>query len=175
MDTRKKELIQRDNFIILLPDEDHSSKGPATLFMVPKDAVKAWVKITPELNEAMDKAKKLAFNKAFEAYPDKMNKFMNGDDSQLDDELFDSIMADPQFKKVITTIHVAAMVDLRNTMGHEEFDGSYVVKDPEILEEFVERADWSAYDSTGGWATGESVKDKVSYDRESGNVNIESS
>ena len=175
MDTRKKELLQRDNFIILLPDLENSTDGPATLYMIPKDAITAWVKMTPELNEAMEALRKMAFGQAFKLHPEKMTKFMNGDDSQLDDELFDSIMADPKFKKTITIIHIAAMVDYRNTLGNEEFDDSYKVKDKEIIEEFVEKAEWNAYDSTDGWATGETVKERVSYDPESGRASIESS
>ena len=160
--------------IILLPDDENTLEGPATLYMVPREALNAWVKITPELNEAMEKVRKLAFSKAFQIHPEKMKKFMEGDDSQLDDDLFESIIEDPQFSKVMTTINIAALIDYRNTLGHEEFDKSYRVSDPDIMETFVAKSKWKAFDSHEGWSTGEEVNNKVHYDKESGNVSVDS-
>lgn len=174
MDSTKKDQLLRDNFIVLLPDDEHTLEGPATLYMVPRDAITAWINCTPVLNEAMDKVRKLAFSQAFKAKPEKMKKFMEGDDSQLDNELFTAVTEDPKFKTLMTTIHVAALIDFRNTMGHESFDNDYTVSDPEILDVFGNKAKWTAFDSKDGWATGDKVANKVHFKEGDGKVSVES-
>ena len=52
MDTKQKENLLYNNLIILLPDDEDRVDGPASLVMVPRDAIMAWIKMTPELSEA---------------------------------------------------------------------------------------------------------------------------
>lgn len=174
MDSTKKDQLQTNNLILLLPDDAEKSDGPATLFMVPRDAINAWINITPELNEALEKLRAIIISKAVKKDPEKMKHFLLNEEVPLDDTLINDIMKDGDYLKVMTTISIAALVDLRNTMGHDEFNSSYTVTDREIIEEFTTNASWKLYDPTEGWASPVAIHDVIDYSPDSGTVTIKS-
>ena len=161
MDTKEKEKFLNNHVVISLPDDDADSSGAATLFAIPRDAIQAWIKMTPMLSEAMNDLK-LAATKAWVAEnPAEALKALKGRVEDMDMSSVQSLMERPEFSKIYSTIVVAAILDMRKTWGIEDFHKDYAITDPEKARELVDDQPWKSYKNGRGWA-----------DREAGNETL---
>ena len=152
--------------ILMLPDEEGASNGPATLYMVPRDAIRAWIKMTPKLNDVLTSLQRLAYDQAMREHPVEMEEWLEKDG---DDSFIDKIMMSKGYVKVFTSLSIAAVVDYRETLGKEEFE-EYAVHDPEILEEFYSDTNWRGYTPEDGLT--EKYQGKERFEYEDGKVTM---
>ena len=84
----------------------------------------------------------------------------------------DVLLKDEDFKKTYKIIAIAALIDLRKTMGFDDFSEAYTVKDPELIEEFTQNSEWSSYETGDGWSKAENTKGKFDIQVDGSAINI---
>lgn len=155
MDTTEKRKLLDNNIIVALPDDEDDDNSPSSLYMVARDLLTSWIRITPDLEEERKKLADHLLVRALSEHPEEAMEAINNKGEGDDPNRFDfmqKILNDTQYGKHLSALMVSAMLDYRETIGKEEFQEEHLVTDSEIISLFTEETAWRSYTPEEGWS-----------------------